>query len=80
VAGCICTGPNGNHIFFPASGLMMGKRQAYVDNGNFWTGSLFWFNNIDWANFIDFNRNGMAHQYVSRDHRYWGRSVRPVRK
>ena len=80
VAGCICTGPNGNHIFFPANGLMMGKQQAYVNYGNFWTGSLFRFNNIDWANFIDFNRNGMAHQYVSRDHRYWGRSVRPVRK
>ncbi len=80
VAGCICTGPNGNRIFFPASGLMMGKKHAYIACGNFWTGSLFRFNNVDWANFIDFNRNGTAYQYVSRDHRYWGRNVRPVRK
>lgn len=80
VAGCICIGPNGKHIFFPAGGLMMGKQHAYKDYGNFWTGSLYRFNNIDWANFIDINRNGTTLNYVSRDHRYWGRNVRPVRK
>lgn len=80
VAGCICTGPNGKHIFFPSGGLMMDKKHAYTDYGNYWVGSLYRFNNIDWANFIDFNKNGPTQKYVSRDHRYWGRSVRPVRK
>lgn len=80
VAGCICTGPNGNHIFFPAGGLMMNTSLQYTDCGNFWTGSLYRYNNVDWANFIDINRTGTALNYVSRDHRYWGRNVRPVRK
>lgn len=80
VAGMICTGPNGNHIFFPSGGLIMGREHSYTDYGNYWTGSLERYNNIDWANFIDFNNRGLTLSYLSRDHRYWGRNIRPVKK
>ncbi len=80
VAGMMCVGPNGNHIFFPAAGLIMGEEHSYQYYGNYWTGSLERFNNIDWANFIDFNRNGLSYFMLSRDHRFWGRNIRPVRR
>lgn len=81
VAGAICTGPNGNHIFFPANGLIMNDTQQYHSSGNYWTGSLIHYNEIDWVNFIDFNENGLVFNWmVSRDHRFWGRNIRPVRQ
>lgn len=88
-SGCICMGPNGNTIFFPAGGVMMDGKLAYKGSGNIWTGDLDIFNHFEWAAFIDFNKNGpVAHRlvvngtrlYASHDYRWWGRNVRPVRK
>lgn len=78
VPGCICVGPNGNHIFFPAGGLMMDTIKSYYGFGNYWVGSLENYNNIDWANFIDFNHTGLCFQKLSRDHRFWGRNIKAV--
>lgn len=76
--GSICTGPNGNHIFFPAGGLIIEDSKAYIGCGNYWTGSLENFNDIDWANFIDFTPAGLQLQTPSRDHRFLGRNIKAV--
>ena len=89
VSGCICEGPNGNKIFFPAGGLIMGNKHSYKDDGNIWIGTLNYYNHLDWACFISFNEKGPIIQkvkvdgsylYVSQDYRWWGRNVRAVRR
>ena len=89
VSGCIVTGPNGNHIFMPAGGLMMGNSHAWKTSGNIWIGELNYYNDFDWACFIDFTSNGPNFIYVpyedsylgvSQDYRWWGRNVRAVKR
>lgn len=89
VSGCICEGPNGKKIFFPAGGLIMGNKHSDKDSGNIWIGTLNYHNHMDWACFINFNEKGPIIQevkvdgsylYVSQDYRWWGRNVRAVRR
>lgn len=85
VSGCICEGPNGNKIFFPAGGLIMGNKHSYKDDGNIWIGTLNYYNHMDWACFINFNKKGPIIQKIpmdgiSQDYRWWGRNVRAVKR
>lgn len=89
VSGCIVTGPNGNHIFMPAGGLVMETDLSWTTSGNIWIGELNYYNNFNWACFIDFTSNGPNFNYapyeddvlgVSQDYRWWGRNVRAVRR
>lgn len=89
LSGSLVTGPNGNSIFLPAGGLMMGNLHSWPTSGNIWVGTLNRWNDIDWACFIDFTDkgpelqfvpHGNSYLYVSQDYRWWGRNVRAVRK
>lgn len=88
ISGCICTGPNGNEIFLPAGGLIMGEEHRCENRGNIWIGTLNFFNNFEWAFFIDFDEKGPffrmvpyenTYTFVSQDFRWWGRNVRAVK-
>lgn len=93
ISGCRVTGPNGNHIFLPAGGLMMGTEHAWGTSGNIWVGELnkYLVNGTIWGCFIDFTSNGPVFNdkvYIedgsalglSQDYRWWGRNVRAVKR
>ena len=83
VAGCICTGPNGNSIFFPSAGVKIDGDLDYTQNGNYWCSELSqsWISIQNYACFINFDKTGTInsnYSLTSVDYRYWGRNVRPV--
>ena len=76
VSGYLVTGPNGNTIFFPASGCRvdggLGNRGS---RGNYWSSSLN-SSNADSAYYLYFSSGGI---YPSNyRYRYYGSPVRPV--
>lgn len=74
ISGCLVTGPNGNTIFFPASGFFdcdsLGKHDGY---GFYWSRSLS-SDSTDRASFLF----GYSISSISSDSRYHGLTVRPV--
>ncbi len=74
-SGYLVTGPNGNTIFFPASGLRDGGDLVTLGSvGYYWSRSLYWSN----AHLADdlYFRSGFVSPMTSN--RYGGLSVRPV--
>lgn len=78
VAGCKLTGPNGNSIFLPASGLRLGVGDAGIVTlngifGFYWSASLNYDENYGKDLYFD-----SACWYDITNARSEGRSVRPV--
>ena len=75
VKGCKVTGPNGNSIFLPAAGLLHGSSNFIAgEHGEYWTSTPY-ESNSDCAYTLNFISRS---QGVHRNHRYYGRTVRPV--
>ena len=76
VSGYLVTGPNGNSIFFPASGC---RSYGYLYNrgssGYYWSSSLD-SSNTDYAYFLYFDSGSVSPSYGN--YRYFGYPVRPV--
>ena len=75
-SGYLVTGPNGNTIFFPASGY-----SGTVDIGEYGTHGCYWLSSLDLtdkycAYNIYFRRDYVYSRYYDR--RWYGYSVRPV--
>ena len=75
VYGYKVTGPNGNSIFLPAAGCMVGVAFNNAgSNGYYWSSSLY-TSNPDLAYLVDFYSDNVVWRGYPR---YVGRSVRPV--
>ena len=75
VNGYKVVGPNGNSIFLPAVGIMLGASLGYVGSyGGYWLSSLSTSDSY-YANRMDFDSNGVYWNFCDRN---YGQSVRPV--
>ena len=75
VYGYKVIGPNGNSIFLPVAGYMVGGTLYYAGSyGDYWSSSLYTYNPGS-AYYVSFSSIYVGWGY---GHRYDGRSVRPV--
>ena len=83
-SGYLVTGPNGNTIFFPVSGLRHWiSLYAHGSEGCYWSRSLYVFSDgISGARYLDFRSDyvGMDCSSSSTDGLAAGFTVRPVAK
>lgn len=74
VHGQMVTGPNGNHIFLPATGGINDSDVVDVGSfGRYWTGSILEY--TDKACYLGFEEGFVGWNY---NYRYLGRTIRPV--
>lgn len=74
VHGQMVTGPNGNHIFLPATGGINDSDVVDVGSfGRYWTGSILEY--TDKACYLGFEEGFVGWNY---NYRYFGRTIRPV--
>ena len=76
--GSVCTGPNGQSIFFPAAGSINGSMVEYGKIGSYWSSSNSnnsWYHPWD----MDVRENGAETEYTS-NYYYLRQSIRPVAK
>lgn len=72
VQGYTVTGPNGNSIFFPTTGLYLDSTKQSTDMGYYWSGSR-WNDIAAWR--LNFNNT----QYqVAENYKFVGLPIRPV--
>lgn len=74
VNGYKVTGPNGNSIFLPATGVYIGTDVYYIGEGYFWACSLN-YGGSDLARYVAFNGDGYICYSINRS---YGIAVRPV--
>ncbi len=78
VWGVLATGPNGNTIFLPASGVRIYDTIYFLNiNGIFWSRTLQSDNNSYDGKLMSFGRSSFS--AGGSNDRYYGHSVRPVR-
>ena len=81
VIGRLVTGPNGNSIFLPASGYIVGpKKESYdFDSASYWSSDVDYIDTHKGDNlrFEDYNSTDKGRTYSFM--REWGCSVRPVK-
>ncbi|MBR3852469.1 MAG: PEGA domain-containing protein [Fibrobacter sp.] len=75
VKGYKVTGPNGNHIFLPATGYRNESSLYYAGEDGYYRSSTPYESFSDLAYYLYFRSGG---QHVSWLYRYYGLSVRPV--
>lgn len=76
IKGRRVTGPNGNSIFLPATGVMSGTELKWVgESGYYWSSSLSYQDNIACAWIVDFNSRRLERGHSSRCD---GFAIRPV--
>ena len=72
--GCMVTGPSGNSIFLPATGIFFGKNKIDEDiNGHYWTSAIY-----DSGNYAYDQNCTLWGWYLSTTSRAAGQSVRGV--
>jgi len=73
------TGPNGNHIFLPASGTRFRMKTCYIGEiGFYWTANVYTGAKCNGAYTLHFSKDGFG--ITENETRYDGRSIRPVIK
>jgi hypothetical protein len=77
VNGYKVTGPNGNSIFLPAAGYLVGGALNLAGSGGYYWSSSLYTDGPSGAYYVYFSSGGVDWYYGNR---YYGFSVRPVCK